>query len=77
MDEIQIEAHVAEYAARYSALISVEQAAEIANVSRKTIYHWSSYGLLDTFKCKRGRHLRLGRDGFVRFLTKNPLTTTA
>ncbi len=76
MDEIQIKAHLAEYAARYPALISVEQAAEIAAVPCKTIYHWSSLKRLEPFKSKRGRHVRLSRDGFVRFLTEDSPQTT-
>ena len=71
MDDEQIKAHVDEYAARYPSLISVEQAATIAQVPLKTIYHWSSPGLLDGFKSKRSRHLRFSRDPFVRFLTEN------
>jgi excisionase family DNA binding protein len=68
MDDTEIESHVKYYSDRYTSLISVTQAAEIASVPNKTIYHWSSTGLLDAFKSKRGRRVRFGRDQFVRFL---------
>ena len=55
MDENRIKAHLAEYAAQYPAIISVEQAAEITNVSRKTICHWSSLKRFDPFKSQCGR----------------------
>jgi hypothetical protein len=71
MTEDQIKLHLAEYAARYPSFLCVEQAAEIAHVPVKSIYHWSSIGLMDAFKAKRGRHVRLSRDAFIRFLSES------
>jgi hypothetical protein len=71
MDDNQIQSHVNYYATRYPSLICVAQAMEIADVTRKTIYHWSSTGKLDGFKAKQGRHIRLSRDQFVRFLLES------
>jgi hypothetical protein len=71
MDESQIKLHLAEYAAHYPSFLSINQAAAIGQVKTKTIYHWSSLGLLDGFKSKRGRHVRLSRDAFVRFLAES------
>lgn len=59
-----IERTVGQYA-HYPALIAVEQAAEIAQISTGTVYDWSSRGLLDGLKSRRGRHIRFDRDGFV------------
>lgn len=68
MNTDEIAQHVANYSTLYPTIITVAQAAEIAGVPEKTIYAWSSMGLLDAFKAKRGRHVRLGRDALVRFL---------
>jgi hypothetical protein len=63
-----IEKHLAEYAESYPPLITVEQAARIADVPVKTIYFWSSLGKLDGCKHRQGKRLRLSRDCFVSFL---------
>ena len=62
------EASIREYSQKYPPLILINQAAEIAQVPVGTIYDWSSRGLLDGFKTKRGRRVRLNRDAFLRFL---------
>ena len=59
---------VAEYASRFPPLITVGQAAEISHRKIQTIYDWSSRGVLDGCKARRGGILLLVRDGFVRFL---------
>ena len=71
MEEGSIISMIAAYAAIYQPLISVDEAAAIARVTPKTIYDWSSRGYFDLFKSKRGRHLRLIRDQFVRFVTED------
>ena len=76
MEDVSIISMIAAYAAIYQPLISVGEAAAIAKVTPKTIYDWSSRGLLDPFKSKRGRHLRLIRDQFVRFVTEDSPQTT-
>lgn len=67
-DGTAVDRALAEYAGKYPPYIVVEQAAEIAQVPAGTIYDWSSRGLLDPFKTKRGRRIRLNRDAFVQFL---------
>lgn len=57
-----------QYAKEFPALINPQQACEIAQVPKGTVYEWSSRGELDHIKHKVGRHLRLERDGFIRFL---------
>ena len=68
MSDNDIKNHLAHYAQHYPSLISVEQAAEIAQVSVKTIYHWSSMGQLNECKKRCGKRLRISRDCLVLFL---------
>lgn len=56
------------WSTRYPPILNVEQAAQLAHVSVNTIYDWSSRGLLYRCAHKKGKHLRLFRDLFVRFL---------
>jgi hypothetical protein len=63
-----IDAIIDEYTRRYGPLISVAQAAEISRRKVQTVYDWSSRGLLDAFKVKRGGVLLLSVAGFVRYL---------
>lgn len=79
MTDNEIAKVTAEYATKYPALISLDQAAAIAQVPIGTLYDWSSRGFLDAFKSVRGRHRRLVRDAFVRWLlgeTNVGMTTT-
>ncbi len=71
MSQDHIEKILADYAERYPALISAEQAAEIAGVPLTTIYQWSSQGELDGCKCKPGRRLRISRDCLVLFVASS------
>jgi len=61
-----------EYRQQYLALITLDQAAEIAHSNKGTLYDWSSRGLLDGFKTKRGRRVLLDLFGFLRFLAAQP-----
>lgn len=56
---------VAAYARDYPPLITPQQAARIAQRSTKTIYDWSSRGLLEACKVGNGRSIRFSRDCFV------------
>ena len=71
-----IELVLAEYAQKFPALITLLQAAKIAQVPLATVYAWSSEQRLDEFKIRRGRRVLLGRDGFVRYLLADPATAT-
>jgi excisionase family DNA binding protein len=68
MSPEEIKRIVADYAARYPALVSALQAAEIAGVPLSTIYQWSSQGELDGCKSKRGKRMRISRDCLVLFM---------
>ena len=50
------------WAGRFPPLLSPDQAAELLQVPKGTIYDWSSRGLLDGCKARVGKHLRLARD---------------
>jgi excisionase family DNA binding protein len=53
------------WADRFPPFLTVDQAAELLQVPRGTIYDWSSRGLLDGCKAKVGKYLRLFRDRLV------------
>jgi excisionase family DNA binding protein len=50
------------WAERFPPILSPNQAAELLQVPKLTIYDWSSRGLLDGCKFRAGKHLRLIRD---------------
>lgn len=66
--EASVEKSLREYAQKYRTHITLSEGAEIARRSIKTIYNWSSQGLFDGFKHKRGRLVLLTRDDFILFL---------
>jgi excisionase family DNA binding protein len=53
------------WAARFPPVLTSVQAADLLQLSKQTIYDWSSRGLLDDCKARVGKHLRLPRDLFV------------
>ena len=56
---------------KFPPLLSVDQAAELASVPKKTIYEWSSRGLLDDLANRFGRRLRIDRNRFIQLLMNN------
>ena len=68
MNNTTVDDCIREYAETYPPLITLDQAAQIAQRSVNTIYDWSSRGLLESFKMKPGKRCLLALDGFVRFL---------
>jgi hypothetical protein len=72
MSHASVDAIVSEYAKSYPALITVEQAGQIAHVPRATIHAWSSAGRLDGMKTRCGRRILIARDPFVRFILGVP-----
>ncbi|MFA9477420.1 hypothetical protein ACERK3_03830 [Phycisphaerales bacterium AB-hyl4] len=68
MSADDLDRYLAEYASQYPTLITLKQAAEIAQRPLATIYDWSSQGFFDEFKKPCGRERRLIRDRFVRFM---------
>jgi hypothetical protein len=63
--EIQraFEHHV--WAEKFPPVLSVAQAAELAQVPIGTLYTWSSQGRLQSCAARAGKHLRIWRDGFI------------
>jgi excisionase family DNA binding protein len=53
------------WAARFPPVLTVAQAAELLKVPIRTIYSWSSRGLLDRCAAKVGKHLRIRRDRLI------------
>ena len=56
---------------KYPPILTVDQAAELASVPKKTIYEWSSRGLLDELANRFGRRLRINRNRFIQLLMNN------
>lgn len=50
---------------RYPPLLTVDQAAELLQVPKKTLYDWSSRRLLTRCSRRVGRHLRFFRDRLI------------
>ena len=53
------------WAIKYPLILTIDQAAELLQVSKATIYDWSSRGLLKGCCRKVGKHLRFFRDRLV------------
>ncbi|MEX0885266.1 MAG: hypothetical protein WD009_02400 [Phycisphaeraceae bacterium] len=68
MTEEEIQQAIAEYGKSYPPMLSVPQAAEIGDVSKATVYEWSSQKRLDDFATKHLGRLRLLRDRYVEWL---------
>ena len=61
------------WAAKYPPLLNIDQAAELLQVPKATIYSWSSQGLLGGCKTRAGKHLRLLRDRLLQLLSEGKL----
>ena len=53
------------WAAAFPPILTVDQAAALAQVPKQTVYAWSSQGLLRGCSRRAGKHLRIVRDRFV------------
>jgi excisionase family DNA binding protein len=56
------------WAERFPPFLTADQAAELAQIPKQTIYSWSSRGLLADCSVRVGKHLRIIRDDFVRLI---------
>lgn len=56
------------WAKSFPPILTVEQAAELLRVPKKTIYDWSSRGVLAGCSRKVGRHLRFLRNRLIEVL---------
>lgn len=53
------------WAAKFPPLLTVDEAAQLVQVPKQTVYAWSSQGLLKGCSRKAGKHLRILRDKFI------------
>ncbi|MDB5308564.1 MAG: DNA-binding protein [Gemmataceae bacterium] len=53
------------WAATFPPILSVDQAATLAQVPKQTVYAWSSRGLLKGCSRRAGKHLRILRDKYL------------
>lgn len=53
------------WAERFPPILTIEQAADLLQIPRATIYDWRSRGLLGSCCRKVGKHLRFFRDRLV------------
>jgi phage terminase Nu1 subunit (DNA packaging protein) len=71
MDRQNAEEVVQKYLQKYDIVITFEKAAEIARLPLATVYDWSSRGLFNSFRSKKGRHVRLHTEAYVRWLVSD------
>ena len=67
-DEIMRTFDGTKWSESFPPVLSVTQAAELAQVPKGTIYDWSSRGELRACSAKKGKKLRIWRDRFVAYL---------
>ena len=65
-----------DYAARFPPVLTVDQAAELVQVPKATIYAWSSAGQLKSCARRVGKHLRILRDRFLQCVLTGGLQHT-
>lgn len=58
----------AAWATTFPPILTVDQAAALAQVPKQTVYAWSSQGMLKGCSRRAGKHLRILRDRFVQRL---------
>ena len=56
------------WAERFPPVMSPDQAAELVQIPKQTLYDWSSRGLLGDCSFKAGKHLRIFRNRFLKLL---------
>jgi excisionase family DNA binding protein len=64
-------------AARFPPILTVDQAAELLQVPKLTIYDWRSRGLLQGCCRRVGKHLRFFRDRLILHVFNGALTENA
>ena len=64
----------ASWSDRFPPILTVDQAAELAQVPKQTIYQWRSQGRLVGCCRRLGKHLRFFRDRFIDKLFNEGLT---
>lgn len=56
------------WAERFPPVMTLDQAAEMLQMSKATLYDWRSRGLLGTCSRKVGKHVRFFRDRLLRLV---------
>jgi excisionase family DNA binding protein len=56
------------WATAFPPILTVDQAAALAQVPKQTVYAWSSQGRLKGCSRRAGKHLRILRDRFIQKL---------
>ena len=56
------------WAEKFPPILTVQQAAELAQVPVQTLYSWSSQGRMKSCSARAGKHLRIDRDKFLKCL---------
>jgi excisionase family DNA binding protein len=56
------------WAAKFPPILTLDQAAELVQVPKQTLYAWSSQGRLRGCSRRAGKHLRILRDRFIQKL---------
>ena len=67
-NEIQQAFGDSDWGKQFPPVLNVDQAAELASIPKKTIYEWSSRGVLKGCANRFGRRLRILRDRFIQLL---------
>ena len=65
------------WAEQFPPVLSIEQAAELLQVPKATIYDWRSRGLLGTCSRKVGKRVRFFRDRLLRLVFNDGLSDEA
>ena len=68
LDEIATSFATEPWASRYPPLLTIEQLADLFQVSKRTAYQWIAEGLFDGAISKSGTHRRVFRDRAVQLL---------
>lgn len=56
------------WAQRFPPILNIDQAAELSQIPKQTLYAWRSQGRLAGCSRKVGKHLRFFRDRFIQTL---------
>ena len=64
------------WAAKFPPILSVDQAAELAQVPKNTIYTWSSQGLLKDCSFRAGKYRRFVRNRFAHRIINEGINET-
>jgi len=59
---------------RFPPLLTVDEAEELVNVPKATIYDWSSRGLLSDCAFRVGKYLRIWRDSFLKLISEGGIS---